>query len=203
MRQQVRDRPVRGQDADPDIRKSDRGCQPVDLASGPLVRLAEADDTGMVSVHVPQRHGVGDTSNRAERMATALTDLLAVAIGGAVADLIIAVHLSVRRYRTHHRVPHRKLRARAEARGKPATGSPAPCGAPAAGPELRVDRAARRGSADPPASVEPQPAPGPSSLSNPGAGPQAGVRCRAPDMAPDAAGAADHKQAAPATRSAA
>src|SRR5687767_4616241 len=99
-----------------------------------------------------------------------MTDLLAVAIGGAVADLIIAVYLSVRRYRAHHRVPHRKLRATAEARGKPATGSPAPRTAPAAGPELRAGGAARRGSADPLASMEPQPAPGPSSALNPGAG---------------------------------
>jgi hypothetical protein len=92
-----------------------------------------------------------------------MTDLLAMAIGGAVADLIIAVYLGVRRYRTHHRVPHRKLRAAAKARRKLAAGISTPSMRPAAGPSTT-----HRGSAGA-SGVEPHPATG-----LPGTGPVAG-----------------------------
>jgi hypothetical protein len=128
-----------------------------------------------------------------------MTDLLAVAIGGAVADLIIAVYLGVRRYRAHHRVPHRKLRATAEVRGKPAPGFHAPCTAPAAGPELRARLTARRGSAEALASMEPQPAPGPSSLFNPGAGLTARTAACAHNALPS--GGPGHQQSAVASGS--
>ncbi len=101
-----------------------------------------------------------------------------------VIELVAIAYRRTARYREHHRVPHRKLRA--TARRQPATGVHAPSHVPVAGPEIALGSAVPI-SVEPPAPELPPgaghdgdpggsapceslPAPGPSTVRHPGAG---------------------------------